>query len=491
MRLIRLLYRSCLFLGYLLLTAGPAAAAALDQPLPAPPHPSLPGSIAAQATTPTARVLTFDADVNPVTAAYVKRGIELAERDGNSILVIQLNTPGGQLDSMEEITQDILNSRVPVMVYVSPSGAWAASAGVFITYASHVAVMAPGTTIGSAHPVLEGTAPAPATTPDPQQTPVSGTSEQELLQKITNFSVAHLRNIAEIRGRNADWAERSIRESVAATAPEAVDQHIVDYMAATLTEALDKADGRVVSLGDQKVTLHTKGATLIDTPMNNIEGFLLLLTNSSLAYTLITLGGLALTAEVFNPGLVFPGVAGVIMLLLGLVALGMLPVNLTGVVLIGFAFVLFIADLFMTTHGILTAGGVASLALGGLLLIDTSQAPGVPAVSPGAIVALAGTIGAAFFFGIYKAFQARRRQPTTGVEGMMGRTAEVREPLAPRGMVFFEGALWRAVSTNGPIPVGREVQVTGIDGLTLYVRPVEDVPAPVEDPTKTVPLGDA
>jgi membrane-bound serine protease (ClpP class) len=173
------------------------------------------------------------------------------------------------------------------------------------------------------------------------------------------------------------------------------------------------------------------------------------------------------------------------------VALRRWRVNLTGVVLIGFAFVLFIADLFMTTHGILTAGGVASLALGGLLLIDTSQAPGVPAVSPGAIVALAGTIGAAFFFGIYKAFQARRRQPTTGVEGMMGRTAEVREPLAPRGMVFFEGALWRAVSTNGPIPVGREVQVTGIDGLTLYVRPVEDVPAPVEDPTKTVPMGDA
>jgi membrane-bound serine protease (ClpP class) len=350
--------------------------------------------------------------------------------------------------------------------------------------------MAPGTTIGSAHPVLEGgTAPAP--TPDPQQTPTSGTSEQELLQKITNFSVAHLRNIAEIRGRNADWAERSIRESIAATAPEAVDQHIVDYMASTLTEALDKADGRVVSLGDQKVTLHTQGATLIDTPMNNIEDFLLLLTNSSLAYTLITLGGLALTAEVFNPGLVFPGVAGVIMLLLGLVSLGMLPVNLTGVVLIGFSFVLFIADLFMTTHGILTAGGVASLALGGLLLIDTSQAPGVPAVSPWAIIALTGTIGAAFFFGIYKAFQARRRQPTTGVEGMMGRTAEVRESLAPRGMVFFEGALWRAVSTNGPVPIGQEVTVTGIDGLTLYVHPAGPTTSVAEDPTKTVPLGDA
>jgi membrane-bound serine protease (ClpP class) len=490
MRLIRLLYLSCLFMGYLLLTAGPAAAATLGQGLPVAP--SLLTRTAAplmQAATPTARVLTFDADVNPVTAAYVKRGIELAEADGNSILVIQLNTPGGQLDSMEEITQDILNSRVPVMVYVSPSGGWAASAGVFITYAAHVAVMAPGTTIGSAHPVFEGGTAAP--TPDPQQTPGEGTSDQELLRKITNFSVAHLRNIAEIRGRNADWAERSIRESIAATAPEAVDQHIVDYMASTLTEALDKADGRVVSLGDQKATLHTRGATLIDTPMNNIEGFLLLLTNSSLAYTLITLGGLALTAEVFNPGLVFPGVAGVIMLLLGLVSLGMLPVNLTGVVLIGFAFVLFIADLFMTTHGILTAGGVASLALGGLLLIDTSQAPGVPAVSPWAIIALAGTIGAGFFFGIYKAFQARRRQPTTGVEGMMGRTAEVREPLAPRGMVFFEGALWRAVSTNGPVPVGQEVMVTGIDGLTLYVHPAGATTVPVEDPTKTVPLGDA
>ena len=185
--------------------------------------------------------------------------------------------------------------------------------------------------------------------------------------------------------------------------------------------------------------------------MNSIEGFLQLLTNSTLAYTLITLGGLALTAEVFNPGLIFPGVFGVIMLLLGLVALGMLPVNLTGVALIGFAFVLFIADLFMTAHGILTAGGIAALVLGGLLLIDTSQAPGVPAVSPlGDRRAGGQHRRRVFFFGVYKALVARRRQPTTGVEGLIGSSAQVRTDLAPRGMVFAEGALWRARQPGRP-----------------------------------------
>ncbi|HUS14004.1 MAG TPA: nodulation protein NfeD, partial [Chloroflexia bacterium] len=351
MRYLRLLYVTCLAGGYLLLaTAGPLSAWAGTATRAT--DPVLPGAQGA----PAVRVITFDADVNPVTAAYVKRGIELAEHDQNALLVIRLNTPGGRLDSMEAITQGILNSHVPVMVYVSPAGAWAASAGVFITYAAHVAVMAPGSSIGAAHPVMEGSA-------DPQQTP-NGTSEQEMLRKVTNFSVAHLRNIAEIRGRNAGWAERSIRESVAATAQEAVDQHIVDYIAPTLADALNQADGRVVTVDNAKVTLHTRGATPVETPMNSIEGFLQLLTNSSLAYTLLTVGGLALTAEVFNPGLVFPGVFGVIMLLLGLVALGMLPVNLTGVALIGFAFILFIADLYMTSHGVLTAGGIAALILG-------------------------------------------------------------------------------------------------------------------------------
>jgi membrane-bound serine protease (ClpP class) len=479
MRALRLLYLTCLGFGFLLLAAGaPLRAWAAGDPAPA----------LAPTSGPVARVLTFDLDVNPVTAAYVKRGIDLAEREGDAILVIELNTPGGRLDSMEDITQNILNSRVPVMVYVAPSGAWAASAGVFITYAAHVAVMAPGSSIGAAHPVFEsGSAPAP----DPQTTPAPGTSEQELLQKVTNFSVAHVRNMAELRGRNADWAERSIRESIADTAQQAVNDHVVDYIAPTLADALDQADGRVVSLNGAKATLHTRGASTVDMPMNNIENLLQLLTNSSLAYTLITVGGLALTAEVFNPGLIFPGVVGVIMLLLGLVALGQLPVNLTGVALIGFAFVLFIADLFMTAHGILTAGGVAALILGGMLLIDTSAAPGAPPVSPWSIFALAGTVGAVFFFGVYKGVQARRLKPTTGREGMIGSTAEARTPLAPAGMVFADGALWRAISANGPAAAGARVVITGIDGLTLYVRPLEAAGAPPEDSVKTAPLGDA
>ncbi|HMA34665.1 MAG TPA: nodulation protein NfeD [Chloroflexia bacterium] len=480
MRLLRLLALSCLFVGYvLLMAAGPLRAWAAADGAPAG---ALAPSPRVAAGAPVVRVLTFDADVNPVTAAYVKRGIALAEQDGDAMLVILLNTPGGQLDSMEQITQGIVNSQVPVMVYVWPSAGWAASAGVFITYAAHVAVMAPGSSIGAAHPVFAGgTSP-----PDPSQTPGTASSDQEEMRKVTNFSVAHLRNLAELRGRNADWAEKAIRESVSVTAQQAVDQHIVDYIAPTLADAIAQADGRVVTVNSAKVTLHTRGATTVDTPMNNIEAFLQLLTNSSLAYTLITIGGLALTAEVFNPGLVFPGVLGVIMLLLGLVALGMLPVNLTGLALIGFAFILFIADLFMTSHGILTAGGVAGLILGGLLLIDTSAAPGVAPVSIWSIAGLAGSIGAVFFFGLYKVFQARRRKPTTGVEGLVGSTVVVRTALAPEGMVFADGALWRAVSSAGPVAAGQPVVITAVDGLTLQVRPVDAAARP--DSPSTAPL---
>jgi membrane-bound serine protease (ClpP class) len=489
MRLLRLLYLSCLSVGYLLMVAvGPATAwAGNAEPLPTNSNHS---TAPAAAATPVARVLTFDADVNPVTAGYVRRGIQEATRDGDSIVVILLNTPGGDLGSMQQITQDIVNSAVPVMVFVWPHSGWAASAGVFITYSAHVAVMAPGSSIGAAHPVF---ASSSGSAPAADQTPGTGSSDQEELQKVTNFSVAYIRGFADRRGRNADWAEKAVRESVAVTAQEAVDQHIVDYIAPDLTSALDQADGRVVEMGSGKVTLHTKGATTVDMPMNSIEQFLQLLANSSLAYTLITIGGLALTAEVFNPGLIFPGVIGVIMILVGLVALGMLPVNLTGVGLIVFAFVLFIADLFMTSHGILTAGGIASLVLAGMLLIDTSQTPGVPGVSPWVIAGLSGSIGAVFFFGIFKAVAARRRKPTTGVEGLVGSPGEVRTALAPQGMVFADGALWRAVSVNGPATPGQQVVITGVDGLTLYVRPVE-VPAvdgKASEESKTIPLADA
>lgn len=485
MRVLRLLYLTCLVGGYLLLAGGGPlrawAASFSGDRVPAY------AAHAADAA-PVVRVLTFAADVNPVTAAYVKRGLDTAAQAGDALLVIELNTPGGQLDSMESITQGILNSRVPVMVYVAPSGAWAASAGVFITYAAHVAVMAPGSSIGAAHPVFEGSTGG-GSSPDATQTPNSGTSEAELLRKVTNFSVAHLRSIAELRGRNADWAEQAIRESVAVGAQQAVDQHIVDYIAPTLADALAQAEGRTVKVDNTTQTLHLRGATLVDAPMNNIESFLQLLTNSTLAYSLITLGGLALTAEVFNPGLIFPGVAGVLMLLVGLVALGQLPVNLTGVALIGFAFVLFIADLYMTAHGILTAGGIAALILGGLLLIDTSQAPGLPTVSLWSIAGLAGSIGAVFFFGVYKGVQARLRRPITGREGMIGDPATVRTALVPDGMVFAEGALWQAHSTAGPLAVGQAVIIQAIDGLTLQVAPVS--PPPISDPPDTSPLAEA
>jgi membrane-bound serine protease (ClpP class) len=436
------------------------------------------GSPSSRQGAPVVKVLDFNAEVNPITAGYVRRGIADAERIGAAALVLEINTPGGLMSSMDEITQMIINSPVPVIAYVTPSGARAASAGVFITYASHVAAMAPATNIGSAHPVDAGGGGGA----QPDTTPAESNSDEQLFRKITNDAVARIRNYAELRGRNADWAEQAVRESVNVGATEALQLHVIDLIAPDLPTLLNEVDGREVAMvGGAKLTLHTKGAAPQANPLTWVEQFLLLIATPQIAFLLLSTGSLAITVELFNPGSVFPGVIGVILILLAFLSLGTLPVNGVGLAFIAFAFVCFIADVFVSAHGILTAGGILSLMLGGLLLIDPTQAPGIEGVPITTAIGTALGIGGVFFFAVYKVIQLRRRRPTTGRESLVGREAQTRQALDPNGLVFFNGELWQATSTDGPIPAGRLVQVVAVDGLLLRV-------APVPPPTITAPL---
>jgi membrane-bound serine protease (ClpP class) len=408
-------------------------------------------------------VAKFELPITPISAQYFERVISAAEDDGASALVIELDTPGGLVSSMQDMVKRMLASRVPIIVYVSPQGAMSASAGIFLVYAAHVSAMAPNTTIGSAQVILNSGDSSSSSTAE------TGDEAAERA-KVTNLLVAQIRSLADERGRNADFAERAVRQSDNVHAQDAVDQHIVDFMGQDVQDVLAKADGRSVHMGDgQQVTVKTKGAQVRALEPTFAEQILLLITDPSVAFVLISLGTLGITWEFINPGSIFPGVLGAIFLLTGFLALGTLPVNWAGAVFIVLAFIMFIADVFLPSHGVLTAGGIASLVIGGLLLVNTAEAPGIPGVSPVVVSAVATGLGAFFFFAIYKVVQSRRMKPTTGRESLVGSIGRTRTALAPAGMVFVDGELWQATSDNGTIEAGQPVKVVQADGLTLRV----------------------
>jgi membrane-bound serine protease (ClpP class) len=383
-----------------------------------------------------------------------------------------LDTPGGLVNSMQTMVQRTLASTVPVFVYVSPQGAMSASAGVFIVYASHVAAMAPNTTIGSAEVILNGGDESGGATPE------SGDAAAAR-RKVTNLLVSQITNLAEQRGRNVDFGVKAVTQSENIGAQDALEQKVVDIVSTSVDDLLAQADGRVVKVGsaNSDVTLHTKGAAIRSLEPTLGEDLLFLITDPSVAFLLISIGTLGITWEFINPGAVFPGVVGAICLLIGFLGLGTLPINWAGAVFLALAFVLFIADVFMTAHGILTAGGIASLIVGGLILINTADAPGLPAVSPAVVFGTAAGLGSFFFFAVVKVLQARRYKPATGRENIVGRIAVTRSDLSPDGMVFVEGELWQATSENGSIPSGEQVRVVSADGLRLRVRREAAVPA--------------
>ncbi|HNS50087.1 MAG TPA: nodulation protein NfeD [Anaerolineae bacterium] len=396
-------------------------------------------------------VLQIDGAVTPIMLSYIERGIRSAGEGGAEALIIQLNTPGGGIDLMSKIVQALLASDVPVVVYVYPSGAYAASAGTLITLAGHVAAMAPGTTIGAASPVGS-----------------EGEDLGETMEaKIKEDMSAQARALTKRRGEKAvAWAESAIREAKAATAEEALDLGVIDFIAQDLDELLPKLDGFTVTVNGREVVLDTGGAAVQDVPMSFAERLLHTVTNPTVAYILLTLGINAILYELSSPGGYAAGIVGIICLVLAFYALGMLPVNYAGLLFIGLAFVLFIVDIKAPTHGALTVGGIASLAAGGLILFNSP----LYRVSVAVIAGVATATGLFFAFVVAKAVRAQRNPITTGREALSSQAAEAQTPLDPEGTVFLKGELWDAIAEDGPIEKGARVEVVAVEGFRLRVR---------------------
>ncbi len=400
-------------------------------------------------------VLTVKGTVNPVLANYIRRGVAGAERRDAQAVVIQIDTPGGLDTSMREIVQVMLSARLPVVVYVAPAGARAASAGAFIAMGSHVAAMAPGTAIGAAHPVALG------------QQGEAQNLPSAIEEKVVNDAVAYITELAKAKGRNAEWAEKAVRQSVSSGAEEAKRQGVVELVARDLPDLLGQLDGRSVPLLSGSATLATKDAPVVFVGMSLFERFLFILADPNIAFILFGLAMTGLAVELFNPGAIFPGVVGGIALVLALFSLGTLPVNYTGLALLGLAFALFLAELFITSHGLLGVGGLISLTLGGMVLFSSNSPLFI--VNRGLLAGVVAAVGVALLVVMRKVMQARRLRVAIGPEGMVGSRAVARTALDPEGFVFLEGERWSARSESGPIQPGEEVVVTRVQGLTLFV----------------------
>lgn len=401
-------------------------------------------------------VITVKGVIDPFTAQYVGRGLDIAQEDGAQCLIVQLDTPGGSDAPMRVIVQEMLNSSVPIVVYVSPAGARAGSAGVFITLAAHVAAMAPGTNIGAAHPVA-----------------MPGTEITEILEeKTTSDAAAYVRAIAEKRGRNAEWAEKAVRESASIIASEAVESQVVDLIADDLTDLLDKIDGREVITAAGPVTLRTRGALVRTISMNFAENFLHVIVDPNIAYLLLSIGTLALVAEFYHPGAILPGVTGAICLILAFVAFGSLPVNWGGVALIVLAVVLFLLDIKVAGF-MLSVGGAIAFVLGSLMLFSpfAPPSPTMPrlTVSWPLIALMTVSIASFFLFAVSAGLLAQRAKAASGIESMVGATGTAVSDLDPWGTVQVKSELWSAVAEEGSIKKGEQVRVVGAEGVRLKV----------------------
>ncbi len=399
-------------------------------------------------------VLNVKGAITPVVLSYLNRGLRYAQ-DGNvSLLVIQLDTPGGSVEIMKSLTDEMIRSSVPIAVWVGPEGARAASAGTFVVLAAHVAAMAPGTTIGAASVVSM------------QGQELDETSKA----KITNDLTARIRNFTQRRGAQAqDWAERAVTEAIAATADEVYKLGVIDYIAPTIPDLLRQMDGMTVRVAGKDTVLRTADLPVENLPMTLPEQFLHLITDPNIAFILLTLGLNGLLFELSSPGGFAAGIIGGICLVLGLYALGVLSVNWTGILFIVLAFVLFIVDIKAATHGVLTVGGIASFVFGALILFSSP----VYTISRALVISVAGGTGAFFAFAVSKALMAQKRKPATGREGLIGMRAVVRIPLEPEGMVMLAGELWKARAEEGTIDAGQTVEVVGLEGFTVIVRAVQ------------------
>ena len=415
---------------------------------------------------PTVTVLPTTGVVDSVMAGYIEEGVARAAKDGAAAVVIQLNTPGGALDATQKIVSALLEAPLPTIVWVAPSGGRAASAGTFITLAAHVAVMAPGTNIGAASPV------------GAQGEDIEGT----LGNKVRNDAVANIRAIAEARGRNADWAEKTVTEAVSVPASEAVEIGAVDGIAGSIDEVLALADGRTVTVKGQPWTIETTGAVPVTLDMNPFQALLHLLSDANIAFVLFTLGSMGLLFELQNPNWV-TGIIGVISIILAFIGFGSLPLNVGGLLLIGLAAVLLVLEATVTSHGLLAIGAMICFVLGASALYTTPGTPTAPSVEVAlpVIVTMAAVMGAFAVLIAVVAYRTRRMPSSPVLVGslrVLGEPGTVARPLEPLGSVLAVGEEWTARTTDSrPLPRGARVRVIGQEGLILIVEPAEAGPA--------------
>jgi membrane-bound serine protease (ClpP class) len=427
-------------------------------------------------------VMTIDGPITPASAAYFSKGLKRSVENGSSLVVLKMDTPGGLDTAMREIIKGILASPIPVATFVFPSGARAASAGTYILYASHIAAMAPGTNLGAATPVQIGIG-GPETEPDappaePQKDAASDKAKPSptgtkgtLSKKQISDSAAYIRSLAQLRGRNVDWAEQAVREAVSLTAEEALQLKVVDYVARDVKTLLDQAQGSKLAVGAKTVTLDTAGAELVDFDPDWRTQLLSVIASPSLALVLMMLGIYGLIFEFSNPGYVFPGVVGGICLLLALFAFQMLPINFAGLALIALGMAFLVAEVFLPTSGVLGVGGVIAFVIGAIILVDT-DIPGYGIPMP-LIMTLAAVSGLFVFAIVRMAVQARRRQVVSGEQALIGASGEVLSDLSDEGWASIQGEIWRVRSAL-PLAQGQRVRVKGIDGPTLVVEPQSD-----------------
>jgi membrane-bound serine protease (ClpP class) len=397
-------------------------------------------------------VLTINGVINPVASEFITKGIKKANDRGAEALVIELDTPGGLMDSMRDIIKEMNASSVPVVVYVAPDGARAASAGAFITLAAHVAAMAPQTNIGAAHPVSAG----------------GGEMDEVMSDKVTNDAVAYIKSLAKKHGRNEQWAEDAVRKSISSTSEEALEENVIDLIAPTLDRLLIDMDGREVETVTGTKTLRTKGAIVVREVMGLRHRILDLISNPNIAYILMMLGFYGLFFELTNPGSIFPGVVGGICLILAFYAFQTLPVNYAGVLLIILALVMFVLETQIASHGALTIGGLVSMVLGSIMLFEA----GGPLfrVSLGVIFATTGVTAAFFVIVVGLMIKAHKRKPVTGTEGLVGLEGTTSTEITPRGgTVRVRGEIWSAHSDE-PIAKDEQVEVVSASGLKVKVK---------------------
>jgi membrane-bound serine protease (ClpP class) len=404
-----------------------------------------------KAPQPHVDLIVVDGGINPAVDDFIRESIGRARAGGARALIIQLDTPGGLLTSTRSIVKDILGAPVPVVVYVAPSGAGAGSAGVFITMAGHIAAMAPGTNIGAAHPVAGG-----------------GQEVKGVMgEKIENFTASFSEAIAQQRGRNTEWAIQAVRRSVSITEREALKKNVIDLVAKDIDDLLRQAEGKKVDVDGRQTTLSFKDVRVERYEMGLKQIIINTLSDPNIAYLLLMAGILGLYMEFSHPGVIFPGVAGAIALLLALTSFQILPINYTGLLLILLGIALLVGEAFLPSFGVLGIGGAISLALGSLLLFDTQSSD--LAVDRSIVFTAVGTLSAFILLVGYLVFKSQKKKPTLGLEGLVGEIGDVRVKLSPTGKIFVHGEYWNAEG-DGEIAVGEKVRVVGFEGMCLKVK---------------------